>query len=173
MSLQEVIPFLYVLALYPPAGTFLAVGGWMLGPMDDTRELGVVQIFTGVWQTISIILLFLAGDGFGAATVLPLAFAWYGLGITSILGFTHFKPIVNSTFIILIIFYVIEAIYLIMRRQLLLPLMLLSYAIVVTMAALWVYKGILRKATAYVFIFEGIVTILIPAIMLMYGIPWP
>jgi len=48
MSLEEVIPFLYVLALYPPAGTFLAVGAWMLGPMDDTRELGVVQIFTGI-----------------------------------------------------------------------------------------------------------------------------
>lgn len=173
MPLEELIPYMFALALYPPAGTFIAVGAWMLGPMDDTRELGVVQLFTGFWQTIAIVLLFLAGDGFGAVTVLPLAFAWYGLGITSIVGFTHFKPIVNSTFIVLVIFYVIESVYLLAKGAVMLPIMLLSYSVVVTMATLWIYKGILRKSTAYLFIAEGIVTILLPAVMLMLGIPLP
>lgn len=173
MPLADLIPFFYVLALYPPAGAFIAVGAWMLGPMDDTRELGVVQLFTGFWQTISIIFLILAGDGFGACTVLPLAFAWYVLGITSIAGFTHFKPATNATLIILVIFYVIESVYLIAKGSLMLPIMLLSYSIVVTLLIFWIYKGLFRKITAYILIIEGIVTILLPAEMLMLGIPLP
>jgi len=174
MALEQIIPYLFVMALYTPAGAFLAVAGWLLGPMDDTKELGVVTLFTGFFQTISIILLFIVGNGFGAVTVVPLAFAWYILGITAIAGFAHFRPLAN-TLIPLVIFYVVEAIYLLTTHAIMLPIMILSYAVVVTMLIIWIYKGYkgLQKPTAYVLILEGILTILLPTLMFMTGIPLP
>jgi len=169
--MTSIIPFLFDMALYVPAGAFFATGLWLLGPKDDTKELGIVTLFTALFQTFSILILFWVGDGLGAFTVVPLAFTWYILGLTSILGLAHFKPLAN-TLVMLVVTYVIEATYLLTLGEIMLPVMLYSYAIVVAMIIAWIYKGILTKATAYVLIFEAFLTVLLPALIMLMGIPF-
>lgn len=169
----ELVPYLLAIALYAPAGGFLAVGHWYLGNMKDVKEIGVLTFFIGIIQMMTIIFLSWLGAGFEAMTVIPLAFTWLVLGTTAILGLPSFKPLADML-ITLVIAYVCEAFYFwVVAGAITFGIMVMSYAIVVTLIILNTYGKLGPKPVGYLLIVEGIITVLFPALASWFGILLP
>ncbi len=169
----SLVPYLFAIALFVPSGAFIAVGHFYIGDMKSgLREIGVLTLFTGIIQVITIIFLLSLNAGFDAMTVVPLAYTWLVMGITVIMGLPSFKPLADML-MTLVAAYVLEASYFwAVAHALVLGTMVLSYAIVVLLLVLNTYGKIGPKPAGYLLIAEGVLTVFIPAMAFWFGIPF-
>ena len=174
MPMVDVFSVLAVLALYvAAAGGFIPVGMHLLG-RGKPEEVGANTFFLGIFQFLVVVFLFwmsiaqnsgvIAGVAFNVAV---LAFIWLTLGLTWMRGW-GLQPLGYHLLISTIMFIVLAVWYYTLPAYTLL-VMNVTYAITVFSIYLLIIGKITNaKIPAFFLLFFGVVTVLIPAIALMF-----
>lgn len=169
----ETYETLAILALYvAAAGGFIPLGLHLLGK-GKPEEVGANTFFLGIFQFLAVCYLFylaLANSIFGvlAINVAALSFIWLTLGLTLMRGW-GLLPIGYHLLISTVIFIILAIWYIITLQNYSLAIMNLTYAITVFAAFLFII-GVLKtpKIPAYCLLVFGVITVLIPAILLFF-----